>query len=394
MTKPNATFVREINKPAIFFPHLDGLRFFCFLSVFFFHSFHTEYDYIKNSSTYYFVKQFVFGNGNLGVNFFFVLSGFLITFLLLKEQEYYGRIHVLNFWKRRILRIWPLYFACLIFGFFIFPQIKILFGHQPNETANILYYLTFLNNFDLLKNGLPDASVLGALWSVAIEEQFYLIWPLVLIVVPVHWYKYLFLIVIFTTLCFRALFDDPLKNEYHTLSCIGDMTIGAWGALLMQSNSFRKKVESISEVYIMALYSVIVLIFLFRDDILLSSYPMRIIERSLIAIVFLMVILEQNYAKNSLFKLGKFKSISKLGTVSYGLYCLHFIGILITTAIFKILHWNTHLWQVLILETAVALGITVIIAIFSYRFFESHFLKMKHKLSSIRTPLNLDGFGA
>lgn len=387
MTKNNLTFPHEIRKPAIFFPHLDGLRFFCFLSVFFFHSFHTDYDYIKNSSVYYFVKHFLFGNGNLGVNFFFVLSGFLITFLLLREQESYGRINVLNFWKRRVLRIWPLYFACLIFGFVVFPQLKVLFGQQPNETANILFYVTFLNNFDLLKNGLPDASVLGVLWSVAIEEQFYLLWPLLLIVVPTHWYKRLFLILILITLAFRAFFDDSLKNEYHTLSCIGDMTVGALGALFVQKTSLRKKIESVDKVYIILLYVAVTSIFLFRNDIQLSFYPLRIVERTLIAIVFLMVILEQNYAKNSLFKLGNFKLISKLGTMTYGLYCLHFIGILIATNLFKIFHLNTDLWQVLILETGVALSITIMIASLSYRYFESHFLRMKHRLSSISTPL-------
>ena len=388
MTKHNLTFPPEVTKPVVFFPHLDGLRFFCFLSVFFFHSFHTELNYIRNSSGYYFIKHFLFKNGNLGVNFFFVLSGFLITFLLLKEKEFYGRINVLNFWKRRILRIWPLYFACVLFGFLVFPQIKILFNQQPSETANILFYLTFLNNFDLLKNGLPDASVLGILWSVAIEEQFYLLWPLLLIIVPAHYYKYLFSIVILITLFFRAFYDDPLKNEYHTLSCIGDMMVGALGALLIQNTTLSKKIESVNKVYIIILYTALVFIFLFRDNIQLNVYPIRIIERTFIAVVFLMVILEQNYAKNSLFKLGNFKLISKLGTITYGLYCLHFIGILIATNMFKIFHWNTNLWKVLILETAVALSITIIIASLSYRYFESHFLRMKQRLSSISTPLN------
>jgi peptidoglycan/LPS O-acetylase OafA/YrhL len=387
MTKPNFTTQFAISKPEVFFPNLDGLRFFCFLSVFLFHSFHTEFDHIKESSIYFFAKSFLFKNGNLGVNFFFVLSGFLITYLLLKEKGFYGKISVINFWKRRILRIWPLFFACVFFGFIIFPFLKMLMGQIPNESATVFYYVTFLNNFDLLKNGLPDASVLGVLWSVAIEEQFYFVWPLVLTILPTSSYKYFFLLIVLTTLLFRAFFDNPMYNEYHTLSCIGDMTVGGIGALIVDRTDAAKRIERVNRGYIFVLYAVVILVFLFRDYFLLSHYPIRVVERILIAIVFLMVILEQTYAKNSLFKLGNLKVISKLGTISYGLYCLHFIGILITTNTFKIFHWNTKIWQVMILETGFALMVTIILATVSYRYFELPFLKHKHKLSFIRTSL-------
>ncbi|WP_276373170.1 acyltransferase [Chryseolinea sp. H1M3-3] len=386
MTKPNLQSSPVLPKPTVFFPNLDGLRFFCFLVVFLFHSFYTEYDHIKSSSTYLFVRSFLFKNGNLGVNFFFVLSGFLITYLLLKEKEFYGKINVLNFWKRRILRIWPLFFACVFFGFVIFPVLKNLLGQESGESANVFSYLTFLNNFDLIKNGLPDASVLGVLWSVAIEEQFYFVWPLLLIVIPSQSYKYVFFVIIFLTLVFRGIFDNSVYNEYHTLSCIGDMTVGGLGALLIHTTTLDKKIATMAKGYIVALYAAVVLIFLFRDTLQSSYYLIRVSERILIAVVFLMVILEQNYAKNSLFKMGNFKLLSELGTISYGLYCLHFIGILVTTNTFKILHFNNHLWQVLILETTFALVITVIIAKLSYRYFESPFLRLKHKLSFIRTP--------
>src|SRR5690349_4366985 len=117
----------------IYFENLDGLRFFCFLFVFFFHSFHTEFDYIKSTDFYQHIKKDIFGNGNLGVNFFFVLSGFLITYLLIEEKELNSQIDIKKFWIRRILRIWPLFYLCVIIGFFIFPILKSAFGLQPNE---------------------------------------------------------------------------------------------------------------------------------------------------------------------------------------------------------------------------------------------------------------------
>jgi peptidoglycan/LPS O-acetylase OafA/YrhL len=164
----------------VYFENLDGLRFLCFLSVFFFHSFHTDYASIQSSNLYHFIRRDLFGNGNLGVNFFFVLSGFLITYLLIEEKRLNGQIDIKKFWIRRILRIWPLFYFCVVFGFYIFPFLKTAFGQHPNETASIGYYLTFTNNFDFIKKGLPDASILGVLWSVAIEEQFYFVWPIVL----------------------------------------------------------------------------------------------------------------------------------------------------------------------------------------------------------------------
>ena len=107
---------------AIVFPHLDGLRFFCFFVVFLFHGFSTTSAEVAQSSAYRFVR-FLFRHGDLGVNFFFVLSGFLITYLLLEEKQRHGRIHIGYFYIRRMLRIWPLYFACVAFGFLAFPAL-------------------------------------------------------------------------------------------------------------------------------------------------------------------------------------------------------------------------------------------------------------------------------
>jgi len=108
---------RQSHTGKVYFDNLDGLRFFCFLAVFLFHSFHTDLPTVKQHWLYSFFKFELFGNGFLGVNFFFVLSGFLITYLLIKEKTRNRFIHIGNFWVRRILRIWPLYFACVIYGF-------------------------------------------------------------------------------------------------------------------------------------------------------------------------------------------------------------------------------------------------------------------------------------
>lgn len=372
----------RLDRQPVFFENLDGLRFLCFLAVFFFHSFHTEIPAIINHPVYHFINQSVFGNGNLGVNFFFVLSGFLITYLLIVEKETNGKIDVLKFWMRRVLRIWPLFYLCVFVGFVVFPQIKLFFGQVPNETAHPIYYLTFLNNFDFIASGLPDASILGVLWSVAIEEQFYLVWPLVLSLFPVRKYWIPFLIVICASLWFRATHDNYMNYEFHTLSCIGDMAVGALGAwLILTKPLIIQYIEKLSKIKIVVLYILFGILFFFRKEILFENYVVRIFERLVIAFFILGIILEQNYARNSFYKMSRFKRISNLGKITYGLYCLHFLGILITLKITNKLLFNTELWQVMFLETVVALFLSIFIARISYRYFESPFLKLKDKFS-------------
>lgn len=371
-------------KKNLYFQNLDGLRFLCFLSVFFYHSFHTNIPELNGSGTYHFIKRDVFGNGNIGVNFFFVLSGFLITFLLIEEKKLNGRISIVNFWTRRALRIWPLYFFCVFFGFEIFPLLKQAFNETPNESADPLYYLLFINNFDLINKGLPDASVLGVLWSIAIEEQFYFLWPILLAYIPIKKYWIPFTVIIISTLVFRGLYDDPVIHEHHTLSCIGDMTIGAMGAWLMQNHYIIKsKIEKLSRIDIFSIYVAFFTVYFFRDEFLFSSFVVRIFERSLIGFIILLIILEQNYAEKSFFKMSRFKTITSLGIISYGLYCFHFIGILTTTTITNKFSLNTKLWQLLIMETLAALILTIGISFMSYKFYETPFLKIKERFTSI-----------
>ncbi len=377
-----------------YFDNLDGLRFFCFLSVFLFHSFHTEIPAVKESGVFNFVKFSLFGNGFLGVNFFFVLSGFLITYLLIKEKSRNGQIHIVNFWIRRVLRIWPLYFACVFYGFVIFPYTKIMAGAQPNETANIWYYLGFISNFDYINKGLPDSPGLGVLWSVAIEEQFYLVWPVILSLFAVRKFWVPLVTILAGSLVYRAVVgasglphEKILRlHEMHTLSCIGDMALGGLGAwLILQKSWFSQKIRNTPRWFIILMYVAFVLVFLFRDEYLLSNYWTMVFERLFISSIMLFIILEQCYAKHSFYKMGNFKTVSRLGLVTYGLYCIHFIIISLLVGLSKKLGTNTSTWQVVLMEPAVSLVITIIVSFISFRYFETPFLKLKERFDFSRS---------
>jgi len=366
----------------IYFENLDAIRFLCFLSVFLFHSFHTTDSEVLNSDIHFFFSHILFANGNLGVNFFFVLSGFLITFLLIKEKKLNGQINLKKFWIRRVLRIWPLFYFCVFFGFVLFPFIKTSLGEVSSETANIYYYLSFLNNFDLISNGLPEASTLGVLWSIAIEEQFYLVWPIILYFFNIKKYWIPFGIIFLASLISRFLNPTYLYFEYHTLSCISDMVIGSFGAwLIIEKAKFKKLITNCSKLTIATVYLIFFIIFIFRKPLLLEVEFLNIFERAIIGVVITFIILEQSFSLNSLFKFSKFKLFTKLGLISYGLYSLHFIGILVAIQFFEFVDFPNKFIQTFLLETSFAFFFTILISKISYRILEKPFLKVKERFS-------------
>lgn len=147
-------------------PQLDAIRGLAVLAVLVHNTDSTSY------------TGFVARNGWMGVDLFFVLSGFLITGILLdtKSKEGYFR----NFYARRCLRIWPLYYCALLFMFVIVPLVRHSEAQQIFEPRSMPWwsYFVYLQNF-LVPTVTKATGLLGVTWSLAVEEQFYLVWPLV-----------------------------------------------------------------------------------------------------------------------------------------------------------------------------------------------------------------------
>ncbi len=378
-------------KAKIFFPNLDGLRFISFFVVFVYHGSLSIFSYLKDAQPgTYKIIEFLSQHGNLGVNFFFVLSGFLITYLLIKEKEFTGTIHIPNFYVRRILRIWPLYYLCVIVGFVGFALLKKMTGEPVMENANPWYYIFFAANFDIMHTWpeKPDALLLSVLWSVAVEEQFYLTWPIILKFTPLKYYRYVFPSIMAFSLIFRSFNTGDNDHEFavryfHTFSVIGDMALGGLFAYYVSyENKFKSFVTNISKSAILLLYISTLIVTLFKDKIFVPGVPV-IFERIVIAALFGMIILEQNYAKNSLFKMSQFKLMSRLGIYTYGLYCLHFLGLYFAIKVMNALHLNGSDSWVSFAMMLLALVLSISISLLSYHLFEKWFLKFKDRFAFI-----------
>ncbi|HXP91601.1 MAG TPA: acyltransferase [Fibrobacteria bacterium] len=218
---------------------VEGLRGLAFLVV---HMFHTRY-FGPATGTFHlgWVYALVTGQGWIGVDLFFVLSGFLITGTIFRGME--DRNWVGRFYLRRALRIMPLYFMVLLGTLFLVP---LCFGWTEPlvaaPRANIAWYLTFTHNWLNLKgNGWPGGDALiGQLWSLAVEEQFYLVWPLAVAVLARRWLGTLALGILLAVPLIRFLMIcDGWKYEaiYASTICRADtLAAGAMVAILASKN--------------------------------------------------------------------------------------------------------------------------------------------------------------
>ncbi len=354
-----------------FFPNLDGLRFFAFFLVFWQHAFVPLMETLQIPADY----KHYFVTGGLGVSFFFVLSGFLITYLLLKENAKNGFINIKAFYVRRILRILPLYYAVLAFGFLLYPLMRYLLHLPPQDNGNPVLYILFLGNFDVMSAALDRPSFVGILWSLAIEEQFYIFWVLLLVIVPRKLYIFLILLVIIVSTAFRALQTDEKILYFHTLSVISDLGIGAAMAYLaFNKPSFTAFFKRLSKLAIAAIYVLgIALVFVFPN--LFNAA----IQRIVFSLFFAFVIAEQNYSDNSFYKMSNFKRISFCGVFTYGLYMLHPIVFYFINLAAEWIGIEKAAISTILMVAAAGLALSIAAAAASFYIFEKPVLKFKQR---------------
>lgn len=320
-----------------------------------------------------------FFRGQPAVLFFFTLSGFLITYLLLAEERTTGTISVRNFYIRRALRIWPLYFSVVAFGLvfynLILPRLGIDREHGYSIGLAVLLYSLFLPN---LMNALYSmGGILNPLWSIGIEEQFYLFWA------PVvrRWRSRLpwvcgGLLVIFLLLfvfnsydvfgAARAkLFVGQIKFHFMAGGALCAWWLHQHGARLFETWPFRR----LGQIAAFALLA---------EFYLVGRLPWGGVG-SEIAQLVLYSWLVLNTAANPA-ALIRFDSpvLNTLGGISYGMYMLHMPVVYATSAFFaKTSWWHGQTAAYLVAYYVAAIGGTIVLAAASYRFLEKPFLRLK-----------------
>jgi peptidoglycan/LPS O-acetylase OafA/YrhL len=370
-----------------YFDNLDSIRFIAALMVFLGHGVSPSFKYLNIDGTL--LEQFLktISNGEMGVSIFFVLSGFLITYLLINEYNTKNEISVKNFYMRRVLRIWPLYFLVVFFSFLVYPFLKSLIGIESPLGSNVLYHLLFLSNFDVINIQKlcygSDAMSQNITWSVSVEEQFYLFWPLLFVVFPKRFWKYAIASVIVFSMIFRMYHNEDIPVLYfHTFSVLVDLGIGGLMAYFLNSSKKLKSFfENGSTKHHLFFISLSFCLVFWEHSIFNFPYASAL-SRIFISSSFAFVIASQALTQsNSRLNLKNISFASKWGKYTYGIYLLHPIALTVIDVIYRVLHIQKDSFWVVFSAGLVGFVLTMIMSKLSYILFESKFLAMKNKYS-------------
>lgn len=374
-----------------YFGSLDTLRFAAFLCVFVSHMF-VFTGFAFQSTFMKEITQYLFTQGNLGVTFFFVLSGFLITYLLFKEKEKNAEVSVSKFYMRRILRIWPVYFTVVLIGFLILPIVStyvpedmaILFA--GTEPSRIPWYIFFVANFDMVMHS-SAAFFLAVLWSISVEEQFYAVWPWVVKKLNVKKMLALFAGLLVVSFIYRYIYVEHLEVlRYSTISFLSDLATGAFAAYLVRHVVGVK--EYISKLpkwvgYILALC--LPLFFTLHRWIEVNSFEtgtmlaqiMYALVPQIMAIYFAGIIVYGCFSTGTFLHRKIRTSFEYLGRISYGLYCYHTLGILGINILISFGILQTQTLGGFLLSSLIALLCSILLAHTSYVYIEKPILRKK-----------------
>lgn len=371
---------------SVYFPGLNGIRFIAAFLVIVHHVEQMKYKLHRTDTLWKTVA--VENLGWMGVSLFFVLSGFLITYLLLAEKQFSGDVSVKEFYWRRILRIWPLYYLVIGLSFFCFPFVfnsHLFLQTFSDYDTKLLLYVFFLPNVARVWN----IMVWGAAqaWSVGIEEQFYLVWPWIVKYVkrgmPVVFFGFIaakFLIVNydepFFTMVSRAMpglapYVKFLLRVAHLFG-IELLAMGALGAYAVYHKHYWL-LRVIFNPVIQVLSLAASVAFLFCE--FKNPYFKIFIEPA----VFVSLIINVACNPRPLWRLEN-AFYNYLGKISYGIYMYHTVLIFIVLKLLlrsQFIASSVFLFNVL--GYAFTFGATVLVSTLSYKYFESYFLRLKRK---------------
>jgi peptidoglycan/LPS O-acetylase OafA/YrhL len=361
-------------------PQLDGLRGLAILLVITFH---------------YFGGLSIFSFGWTGVDLFFVISGFLITSRLLKNRD--TKNYIFDFFRNRVLRIFPLYYAVLLLFF-----LAVFFLAKPDHMKGLLFYkqhwlsfFIFLQNWTFIIYGLPHDSLLQHFWTLAVEEQFYLVWPFLIYYAQKPKIKFnvsaIAVIFIIAIVFIRTMIyhhhvldirhDFYIFYFYNTFCRLDSFIIGSLSyVLFVKQHILLKKIANGAIIISTSLICAGILFYKSSRPAtpFFSTIGYTFLATGYAGILLNIITGQHTFLRR--FFMNRF--LIFCGKISYGLYIFHWLVLLFFSI--KINNWlAAHLsWNIDVihyLSLLVCIGVTFIISLISFVYFESYFLGLKKK---------------
>lgn len=358
-----------------FIPQLDGLRAFAILPVLLVHSFY----YFPDLPIAWFGPQ-----GWMGVDLFFVLSGFLITGVLLEAKGTHR--YYLNFYARRGLRVWPLYYLLLFFVFVICGHLSHYWNRYFQRSLfPAFYFLVYAQNtfFDLPTIPLS----LRISWSLATEEQFYLVWPFLISRLKIQRLGTVLLGLLVATPIIRAIAYPLLDTVANTFFRFDQLAAGALVAWYIRSPHFDPaRLLRLSWIGA-GIFAIALLVAVYdgRPGLYMDyGYLYLPLALGFAGLLGLALTLPEG---SPYVRLLSLPVLRYTGKISYGLYIYHAI---VFRAIFVAPFYRPLLDRGMLGETLILIlqwGGSFAIAGLSWRFFEAPLLRLKSRFSAREAPV-------
>jgi peptidoglycan/LPS O-acetylase OafA/YrhL len=352
-----------------YYSGLDTLRAFAVIFVIITHwGPHT----INASKALTFFLTRVLPDGEFGVDLFFVLSGYLITGILLKardESAGQSKMQVLKaFYIRRMLRIFPAYLLLIAVAYW---------NSEPSVRGHLFYFLTYTSNFLVFES--KSWSGVSHTWSLAVEEQFYLIWPWIILYSPKKYLKAIFKASFFTGLLSSVLLQHfyGAFSSVLTLPCITAFATGALYAYAQTEPELERRAASI---FLRLLPLCIVFYFFHQYG---AQFSFKRVFNAVIAVCAIIYVVKGRYNQITRYVLTN-KVFISIGKVSYGIYLYHYIipGMYYTwiDRLYQYRHFNFGVYQYLKnppVSYIIHLAITLVLSYLSYYLIENNINKFK-----------------
>lgn len=352
-----------------FFASLDGIRCFCILAVIWHHSASPD------------IPLYIDDRGFLGVDMFFVLSGFLITTLLIRERWAYGKISLKAFWARRSLRIFPIYYLSLagltVLGLAGFMSSELRDSFFDALPFNLLYLTNWIHE--------PGPN-LGPLWSLATEEQFYLVWPLVerFACKRIRWIFYGFLLGLSQLTNFGVIYSflpehsaEYLRGLEVMQSTFTPILLGVGLAHIMHSERGFLLIQRLAGHRVSPLFMAAALLLACGWPVEnISGLPRLTIQIAMSGLIASCVVREDHFARPVL----SFPPIRYLGAISYGMYLYHMWALHIAHETIGNRFMDEQ-WAMVAFPLAFL--VTTVIASASFYAIEKPILKVKRRFSRV-----------